>query len=49
MDESASKGEPVRGRRYMLFTFMAMLILTIIVGMNANSAALDKIKQEKIA
>jgi hypothetical protein len=49
MDETASKGEPVRGRRYMIFTIIAMLILTIIVGMNANIQALEKIRDQKIS
>ena len=48
MDEQQAKGEPVRGRRYMLFTFVAMLILTIIVGMNANIQSLEKIKNERL-
>lgn len=48
MDEQAAKGEPIRGRRYMIFTLIAMLILTIIVGMNANITALEKIRDEKL-
>ena len=48
MDEQAAKGEPIRGRRYMIFTLIAMLILTIIVGMNANIQALEKIRDEKL-
>ena len=48
MDEQAAKGEPIRGRKYMLFTMVAMLILTIIVGMNANIQALEKIRDQKL-
>lgn len=48
MDEQAAKGEPIRGRKYMLFTMIAMLILTIIVGMNANIQALEKIRDQKL-
>lgn len=48
MDEQAAKGEPIRGRRYMIFTMVAMLILTIIVGMNANIQALEKIRDQKL-
>ncbi len=31
MDEQVSKGEPVRGRKYMLFSLAMMLFLTIFV------------------
>lgn len=48
MDEQAAKGEPIRGRRYMIFTMIAMLILIIIVGMNANIQALEKIRDQKV-
>ena len=38
MDESKNKDEPVRGRKYMLFSLAMMLFLTIFVAVKVDSA-----------
>ena len=42
MDEQENKGEPVKGRYYMLYTIFAMLFLLIIVGANADYDSLNE-------
>ena len=49
LEDMKNKGEPVKGRKYFVFTLIMMLLLVVLVELNVTSESLTKAAMLRVA